>query len=59
MSVFVYTEKGIEVRPAKGAKLPGLFQNTLQAERALNKYLGQVNQAAEQRELKKRGNSRG
>ena len=54
MSVFVYTDKGIEVRPSKGAKLPGLFQNTLQAERALDKYMGQVNQAAKQRELNKR-----
>lgn len=54
MTTFKYTDKGIEVYASKGAKLPGLFQNTLQAERALNKYMGQVNQAAKQRELNKR-----
>ena len=54
MTTFKYTDKGIEVHASKGAKLPGLFQNTLQAERALDRYMGQVNQAAKQRELNKR-----
>lgn len=54
MEHFRYTDKGVEVHASKGAKLPGLFQNTLQAERALDRYMGQVNQAAKQRELNKR-----
>ena len=53
--MFKYTDEGIEVHPSPRARLPGIFQNQLQAERALERYMAQCRVAAIEREAKKRG----
>jgi hypothetical protein len=57
--MFKYTDAGIEVHPSPRAKLPGIFQNQLQAERALEKYMAECRVAAAERESKKRGAKNG
>ena len=52
-TTFRQTDRGMEVWPNSRVKLPGYYQNLLQAERALAKYHGERNQAAKQRKQKK------